>query len=243
MRTLLKNNNLTHPSIRCKAKSLFTRTMVWAACAVLAMSAVVRAQDPFVVTFYGLAKDQNGAPLPDVRIVLTNDGTPVDTTYTDSTGLGMLVDVMDPSPVIQSDDPSLPRGFYVNQNYPNGFDNTTTIPFGTVKSGKIDYEVFNINGQSIFRGEDFVPPGHHLIRLAGLDGLPRGMYLIRINTPSGSKTAKMIKITPAQPDIGSIVHEIELNKGNPNRHKMGKITANRVMTFDREGYYSIEANV
>ena len=78
--------------------------------------------------------------------------------------------------------------------YPNPFSKSTTIEYESIQSGKIELKIYNQIGQLI---EEFIQPEAQ----AGINkiiwqanGMPPGIYFIRLQTGNESKTKKIIKI-------------------------------------------------
>ena len=84
------------------------------------------------------------------------------------------------------------HSFIVHSPYPNPFNPSTTISFTLPESGHAQVRVFNITGQKVadlFDGQ--LSAGEKRI-LWKPENLAGGIYLVRVDTPSGSKTTKLL---------------------------------------------------
>jgi hypothetical protein len=98
--------------------------------------------------------------------------------------------VADPYPVA-TEPGAVPVGFALQQNFPNPFDATTTIPYRLEEMGPVRLDVFDPVGRLVRMLVDRVQPAgtHHLAFDAA--GLPAGIYFYRLTTPEGSRTKQM----------------------------------------------------
>jgi len=82
--------------------------------------------------------------------------------------------------------------FSVKGTYPNPFNSSTTISFTLPERGNVSIQVFNALGQkveNIFDGRLEAGKKEILWKPSNLSG---GMYLVKMNTPWGSKTLKTL---------------------------------------------------
>lgn len=87
-----------------------------------------------------------------------------------------------------------PLEFSIRQNYPNPFNSTTKIEYTLPVTATVRLELFSITGQCVAvlaNGEQ--PHGRHTVVLQG-DGLSSGIYLLRLSTPGGTFTRKIVLI-------------------------------------------------
>jgi len=76
---------------------------------------------------------------------------------------------------------SVPREFVLQQNYPNPFNAGTHIRFGLPLECTLSLDLYNIRGEKaadLFHGVKTA--GYHVLAFTG-DGLPTGVYLIRLS--------------------------------------------------------------
>ncbi len=89
-----------------------------------------------------------------------------------------------------------PTDFALRQNYPNPFNNSTVISFDLPKASNVEFEIINLLGQPVFRGEKRYSAGTHSISWDGVDenGLTvsSGMYYYRIVAGDFVASKKMI---------------------------------------------------
>ncbi len=98
---------------------------------------------------------------------------------------------------IGDDGDALPSGFSLSQNYPNPFNPTTQLRFSLPKKGHVKMDIYNIVGQIIRTLIDReYPAGEYSVEWDGntADGnkAASGIYLMKFNTDSFSKSIKMV---------------------------------------------------
>ena len=75
----------------------------------------------------------------------------------------------------------LPEQIFALSNYPNPFDQSTTIEFGLLQPAKVTLSVSNLFGQKVFElTEDVLPAGDHEFKFDASD-LSSGIYIYTIN--------------------------------------------------------------
>jgi uncharacterized protein (DUF1501 family) len=100
---------------------------------------------------------------------------------------------VDPAPV-NTEPGSKAQKFTLNQNYPNPFNPETTISFKLPQSGAVALSVYNTKGALIRTLVDqTLGAGEHRIRF-NASNLPSGVYIYKLDTPTGSQTRKMTLI-------------------------------------------------
>ncbi|MFC1607879.1 T9SS type A sorting domain-containing protein, partial [Candidatus Latescibacterota bacterium] len=82
----------------------------------------------------------------------------------------------------------------LHQNFPNPFNNQTTISYVLPNGSNTELEVYNILGQRVILvSPGYQAAGHHSIQLDA-SGLPSGMYMYRLKGISLSQTRKFTLI-------------------------------------------------
>ena len=83
--------------------------------------------------------------------------------------------------------------------FPNPFASGATLVYELERSGAVRLDVFDIQGRR--RAEvagGFQPSGHHEFGWDGNDDqgrrLPAGMYYLRLSTPDGAQTQKLVRV-------------------------------------------------
>jgi hypothetical protein len=105
---------------------------------------------------------------------------------TDSTPVGILTEGL-----------KGPTIYKLGNNYPNPFNQTTSILFQVPTRSDVSIEIYNLLGQKIRNlvEKDF-EPGFHKIEWNGLDNMgktvPTGMYLIHMKSDNYVKTKKCL---------------------------------------------------
>ena len=89
---------------------------------------------------------------------------------------------------------NMPINFELFQNYPNPFNPTTEIEFALAKTGKVNLSVYNIIGQKIAELINSNMKAGNYKTQFNAKNLASGLYLYRLETPSYSKTMKMLLI-------------------------------------------------
>lgn len=85
----------------------------------------------------------------------------------------------------------LPGGYVLEQNWPNPFNPTTTIAFALPAASRVRLVVYDVLGRQVSVLVDGLhPAGRHEVRFDAT-GLATGMYVARLETPSGSATRTM----------------------------------------------------
>ena len=94
----------------------------------------------------------------------------------------------------------IPATHELHPNFPNPFSTTTTIRYGLPEADVVTLDIYNILGQRVALVEERQdkPAGYHAPVWNGRgfagEELASGVYFARINTPSFSKTIKMVLI-------------------------------------------------
>lgn len=84
-----------------------------------------------------------------------------------------------------------PQVFTLDQNFPNPFNPTTTIRFTLPESSNVRLAVYDLSGRQVaVLVSDRMNAGQHTVNFNG-SSLASGVYIYRLDTPSGSLTRKM----------------------------------------------------
>ena len=93
----------------------------------------------------------------------------------------------------------LPESFVLTQNFPNPFQDQTTISFETMRPGYCNVEIYSTLGRKINEFElGKLPPGRHSVQWNATDQFGKyvgsGVYIIRVNFPNGTRSVKVVYI-------------------------------------------------
>lgn len=85
-----------------------------------------------------------------------------------------------------------PTWYGLSQNYPNPFNPVTKIPFALARSGPVSLRIFNLRGEQVETLLDEKrSAGEHVVMWRP-DGLASGIFLVRLNAGTFTKTRKLI---------------------------------------------------
>jgi hypothetical protein len=91
-----------------------------------------------------------------------------------------------------STDDFIATTFSLKENYPNPFNPTTTIEYSIGLAGPTKLMVYDVLGREVVKlVDEFRPVGNHKVVLNARN-MPSGIYFYRLETPSFSKTHKMV---------------------------------------------------
>ena len=96
------------------------------------------------------------------------------------------------SPVIDEGD--FPKGFRLNQNYPNPYNPNTRITFSIINPQRVSLDIYDIHGrfiENVYKG--FNNTGTYAVEFNG-ENLSSGIYLYRLTTERGVETKKLTLI-------------------------------------------------
>jgi len=137
-----------------------------------------------------LTPDPQGAPMQgptDVAVIKDNRVAYVIDYLTRSA----FVFTSDP-PTSVKDGRNVPMEFALEQNFPNPFNPSTSIPFTVGQGGYARLAVSNSLGQEVALLQDgIVSSGKH-VRVFNADNLPSGIYFYTLTSGSGSMSRKMM---------------------------------------------------
>jgi len=87
---------------------------------------------------------------------------------------------------------TVPTEFYFDGAYPNPFNERTMVSFGIAEPGEVCLSIYDLNGRLadvLISGQ--ISAGHHAISWQP-QGLASGLYLLRLETASHSRTVKVL---------------------------------------------------
>jgi hypothetical protein len=77
--------------------------------------------------------------------------------------------------------------------FPNPFENVININVSSMVKDVIDVRVMDVLGKSVLRQKFEIEPGQNRLRLTGIGGISKGMYLVIVKSKDETWTEKMIK--------------------------------------------------
>lgn len=101
-------------------------------------------------------------------------------------------DAFSSATTIRDETPDRPEGFVLQQNYPNPFNPSTSIQFTLPQNEFVSLKVYDITGRKVaILTNKLLPAGTHAFSFdAG--NLASGLYIYRLQTPSGALSRKMM---------------------------------------------------
>jgi len=90
--------------------------------------------------------------------------------------------------------PGIVRDYSLEQNFPNPFNPTTTIPFNLPRAQNVKLTLYDLTGRkllTLFDGK--LSSGKHRIHFIG-SNLPSGVYIYQLTTPDFWAQRKMILV-------------------------------------------------
>nr|MDA3911757.1 T9SS type A sorting domain-containing protein [Bacteroidales bacterium] len=143
-------------------------------------------QNYYVINFSG-----TGASPETVLVENLTEGTSVNMQGTDILHLNLVVGVQE---------------FQVQNNslkiYPNPILNRSNFEFTNTQQGRVNIQLFNTEGKLIHNYSRDLSKGIHNFQITGL---PRGAYLIGINTPENHITGRFVSMSKSYTDF-SLIH-------------------------------------
>lgn len=93
---------------------------------------------------------------------------------------------------VSAEDPAEDHSSLLEQNHPNPFRGTTTIPFKIDRGGDVRIDVFNLEGLHIETLlDEHKNPGRHEVVFNG-NSYPAGVYIYRLQAPGSVRSRQMI---------------------------------------------------
>ena len=98
----------------------------------------------------------------------------------------------------EGEDIPLPDAYYLESNYPNPFNSSTTISYSLPRMGEVGLTVFDLLGRRVATLASFQQrePGQHTVTWDGLDDdgeqAASGLYFYRLSAPDFAVTRKMM---------------------------------------------------
>jgi hypothetical protein len=86
----------------------------------------------------------------------------------------------------------LPVEFSLSQNYPNPFNAITTISYALPTTGNVRIQVYDIMGRVVGTLENGTVPAGYNQATWDAQGMPSGLYFLRLSTDQFSETMKMM---------------------------------------------------
>jgi hypothetical protein len=93
---------------------------------------------------------------------------------------------------VQNPSTGLPIRFGLDQNFPNPFNPTTTIPYGINHPGHVSLKVYNMIGQEVATVLDASQPAGHYSVTFDAGTLSSGVYFYRLQTSGLTETRRMV---------------------------------------------------
>lgn len=86
---------------------------------------------------------------------------------------------------------ALPTAFALEANYPNPFNPETVLPFALPEAAQVTIAVYDVMGRRVAVLVDgAVAAGHHRVTFRA-EGLPSGLYLVRMQAGSFAQTRRL----------------------------------------------------
>ncbi|MGE5411682.1 MAG: FISUMP domain-containing protein, partial [Clostridiales bacterium] len=172
-------------------------------------------------TVTGKAVNINGEAMPQLVLKLYS-GSSVFTTTSASDGAFTFSNITG----VQKDDPFLPKGFSVSNNYPNPFNPKTRINITLPYTSNVKVELFNVLGQELDRSfERAFNPGTNFVDLE-LNGLPNGIYIARINIDNKFTVKRKLLLLYGSQHLSAIAAGLDLaNLSDGTNHSLQKVSS------------------
>ncbi|MFH0765191.1 MAG: C25 family cysteine peptidase [Calditrichota bacterium] len=102
------------------------------------------------------------------------------------------VDLVITNLAVDEDAANLPLEYALEQNWPNPFNNRTTVSYSLREAGLVRLTVFDLLGREVLRPlDDYQPAGRYQVSF-NAETLPAGVFVYRIEAGSFSKSCKMV---------------------------------------------------
>jgi subtilisin family serine protease len=126
-------------------------------------------------------------PLESVLVTVFQNGTLIDSAYTDINGIAFISGVTSVSGSV-----GLPTTMSLSHNYPNPFREETNVEIGVPEAQTITATVYNILGQRVASEQLPLAGGYYTLNLS-LGHLPTGVYFLRLDGRE-SQVVKLLKM-------------------------------------------------
>ncbi len=96
---------------------------------------------------------------------------------------------------VNSDEQVIPPAQILLSTYPNTFTNELSVSYRLAKSQPVKLSLYNLRGQLVrdfYDGQAIA--GQTDLGNLKIDDLPAGIYFVRLSTPEGTQTKKLVKI-------------------------------------------------
>ena len=220
-------------------KSLLRSGFFLALCVVLVQ--------PALASVTGYVKDTEGVPVDGALITFTDESNPENyyLDYTDETGRYEI------APTIVSVAHEQPAPFTLQQNFPNPFNPSTTIPYSLSTSGHVRLDIFNITGQRVTTLVDtHIAEGAHTVSWNGRDesgkAVGAGIYLYRLVSGDHSEARKMLLIDGGAATDGTAspsYHSHEAAKRADGKAFRVTITSDDIVDYEESGFTIVDGGI
>ncbi len=92
---------------------------------------------------------------------------------------------------VAENQPQIPQSFTINQNFPNPFNPSTSVPISLPKAGKVKLAVFNVLGQKVLSREYRLNAGMHVLKIH-IPQMASGVYYYQVTFDHKTMTRKMM---------------------------------------------------
>jgi hypothetical protein len=157
-----------------------------------------------------------GNPIESAYVTFLYNGQVIDSSFTDVTGIAKFSITL--TNVRETED--LPNSISLSNNYPNPFNDNTSVEMKIPEAQTISTSVYNILGQSVASEQIHLSSGNYRLNLS-LGHLPPGIYFLQI----GDRKSRAVKIIK----MGKTLHYpgpmISISPSNhQNRALLSKVT-------------------
>lgn len=185
----------------------------------------------YSTTFYGTVRDERThLALYQVKVkIVVPEWEVLDSTYTNIGGRWMFNYTS-----VSPEQPALPRGISLGDNYPNPFNPSTIIPFRTDHAGSVTFTVHDIRGRRIAREQFHANAGEYEIQWASAG--PAGIYLYTIESGSFRETRRMVQLDGGNGAVGGVQQIRQMNGYLPVETLSKPAETEAIIITDKPGY-------